>query len=87
MDLRVSASVAIGRYGVAVFFEEPPTNLVLGQMLQVLVRQPGGGSEREESAVVEAARLVPPGEVIAFSFRACTPADIPVGSTISWPTT
>lgn len=80
--LTVVAVTTIADRGVAVFFEgDPPVTLRLGNY-HVRLDIPGRAS-LETSAALEAARKIPPGEVLAFLFRGLRPEDIPVGSKVT----
>ena len=67
--------------GTAVGFEGDPSILLpLGQR-SVVVTTPEG-KQLHTTASVEAARKVPPGEVLMLLFGNHSPEDIPLGSTI-----
>lgn len=80
-ELVVAESFAVAGFGAAVFFENPPTGLAGGKALRVVVFAPQGTARRAQ-AIVQFARKVPPGEVIALQLPDLTPEDVPQGSRV-----
>jgi hypothetical protein len=78
----VAQTNEITAQGTAVFFEgDPPIILPLG-VRNVEITTPTG-RRITARASIEAARMVPPGEVLAMLFKSLSPAEIPTGSTIT----
>jgi hypothetical protein len=82
MSLRIIETSEITGRGTAVFFaDDPPLSVPMGRY-QVRITTPAG-AVMETTATVEAARKVPPGEVMALLFDELEPADLPRDSEVA----
>jgi hypothetical protein len=82
--LYVSHSFEVAGWGTVACFQFPPTGLVWGSAVGVVVERADGSSE-SAIAVVEAMRVSePPGEVVAFRLVDPNRVVVPCGSYISF---
>ena len=82
-QLTVSESFSVADRGSAVFLRVDPAPMQLGSRHRVKVTKPDGESF-EAIAVVEYARKVPPGEVMALRFPTVDLRDLIPGTQLSF---
>ena len=82
MLLRIIETSEITGQGTVAFFKDDPSLSVPLGRYQVRITTPTG-AVRETSATVEAARKVPPGEVMVLLFDKLEPADLPRDSEVT----
>jgi hypothetical protein len=77
----VSQSFNITGRGAGVLFEDDPAAILPLGPVRVQVSTPAGHTF-EVDANIEAARKVPPGEVLALHFPSLSSSELPVGSVV-----